>query len=282
MDTKKQIIVLRALLDMTQEELARELGVSFETVNRWESGKNAIEDYNLEKLHAFAFNRKVYLNQIYEQFLKEGEIEGRKVLFHGSRKDFSLPLDLSHSRPNNDFGMGFYLGENLKQAAMYVSNLKAGKVYAFSLNEGSLKEKRFGVSREWMLAIAYYRGWINGYRGNRMISNILEEVEKSDVVIAPIADNRMFDIISEFARGEITDLQCQHALSATNLGMQYVLRSEKALDNASFLDCFYISKSEKESLLKQRLDLNSLGLSKVKASRIEYRGKGRYIDELLK
>ncbi len=34
------IKVLRERLGMTQEQLAREVGVSFKTVNRWERGKS--------------------------------------------------------------------------------------------------------------------------------------------------------------------------------------------------------------------------------------------------
>lgn len=34
------IKTLRTKLGMTQEQLARELGVSFKTVNRWENGKS--------------------------------------------------------------------------------------------------------------------------------------------------------------------------------------------------------------------------------------------------
>ena len=32
-----------------------------------------------------------------------------------------------------------------------------------------------------------------------------------------------FEIIDRFIDGEITDVQCQHCLSATNLGKQYVI-----------------------------------------------------------
>lgn len=39
MDYSKAIKVLRLKIMLTQEELAAELGVSFETVNRWENGK---------------------------------------------------------------------------------------------------------------------------------------------------------------------------------------------------------------------------------------------------
>lgn len=38
MDFKDKLILVRAKLDMTQEVLAKELNVSYVTVNRWENG----------------------------------------------------------------------------------------------------------------------------------------------------------------------------------------------------------------------------------------------------
>ena len=114
-----------------------------------------------------------------------------------------------------------------------------------------------------------------------MTQELLCEIKDADIIVAPIADNRMFDLLSQFGRGEITDLQCQHALSATNLGAQYILKSEKAVNALSLLKVSYISSPEKERYKKVRLDLHEQSMDKVKLARIEYRGKGRYIDEVL-
>ena len=92
----------------------------------------------------------------------------------------------------------------------------------------------------------------------------------------------MFDIISEFAEGSITDKQCEHALAATSLGYQYVIKTKKALDNLTYLKELFISSKEKEDLINQRFDLTSTGLNKVKVARIQFKGKGKYIEELLK
>ncbi len=39
LDYPKMIIKLRIKMNISQEELARNLGVSFQSVNRWENGK---------------------------------------------------------------------------------------------------------------------------------------------------------------------------------------------------------------------------------------------------
>ncbi|MDD7618865.1 MAG: DUF3990 domain-containing protein [Bacillales bacterium] len=280
MKLNREIAILRSLLRLTQTELAKELDVSFETVNRWENGKHEAEEENAEKVYAYAFRKGIRLNEIYEQFFKEEEKEGTRILFHGSKGEITFPLDLEHSRKNNDFGPGFYMGESLKQAAAYIANSSSHRVYVFQVRLRSLRAVSFRVDREWMLAIAYFRGWIPEYAEKPILRDIIAKVEESDIVIAPIADNRMFDIISEFVRGEITDAQCEHALAATNLGMQIVARTEKALDAIEFVNLCYLSKPEKEATLTERLKMHALSQDKGKAARIEYRGKGRYIDEL--
>jgi len=49
--SKRDINVLRKKLELSQEGLARELGVSFSTVNRWESGKS-----HLSQLEGISIN----------------------------------------------------------------------------------------------------------------------------------------------------------------------------------------------------------------------------------
>ena len=189
---------------------------------------------------------------------------------------------MNYSKENNDFGKGFYLGENFEQASTYISNTLSKYVYSFSLDINELKVERFYVNTEWMLAIAYYRGWLTKYNKDEIIMNIIKKVEKADIIIAPIADNRMFDLISEFIDGTITNEQCEHALAVTNLGNQYVIKSKVALEKLKFIKLFFLSSKEKEMYKNKRLKNNNINLDKVKVARIEYRGKGQYIDELLK
>ena len=283
MEIKKDIIVLRELLDLTQSELAQVLNVSYETVNRWESGATTPEIETIERIYSLAFHNGIYLNELYAQILREEwENDANVVLFHGSSDKIVLPIDLNHSRMNNDFGKGFYLGESFEQAATYVANNKTAYVYTFKVNIKDLSIVRFAVDQKWMLMIAYYRGWLENYPNHPTIKGLIDKANSADLIIAPIADNRMFDLISEFGRGEITDLQCQHALAPTNLGAQYIIKTEKTLRAISLLKISYVSTPEKERYKKVRLDLHDQNMDKVKLARIEYRGKGKYIDEVLK
>lgn len=220
---------------------------------------------------------------IHEQLIQEDHQGNNVVLFHGAKKPFSMPIDfVSNSKVNNDFGVGFYLGETFEQAATYISFLDMDKVYCFNLNLKGLKITKFNVDTEWMIAIAYCRGWLNDYKNSPFVNNIIKKTNNCDVIIAPIADNRMFDIITEYVEGMITDEQCRHALAATNLGSQYVLKTEKAVKQIELVKEMYVCEKEREKYANDRNLLTSNGLQKVRMSKIEYKGKGKYIEEILK
>lgn len=284
MGVSKEIKMICTILKINEAKLAFELGVTFETVNHWKNNRKEIDESNLEKLYSFAYNNGIKFNNIYEQLYKEDFNDASNVvLFHGAKDEFTLPINFNeHSKKTNDFGVGFYLGETFEQAANYISFLDLFYVYCFKLNLNNLKTYKFDVNNEWMIAIAYFRGWIDEYSDCSFVKKILNKISDCDVIITPIADNRMFDIIAEFVEGEITDEQCKHSLAATNLGYQYVLKTKKAIENTQFLKKMFVCQKEKEKCNKNKASLLNTGLQKVKMARIEYKGKGKYMEELLK
>ncbi len=284
MEINKEIKVICETLSISESELAKNLGVTYETVNHWKNNRKNIDVLNLENLYSYAYINGIKLNNIYEQFYKE-EYNNNKniVLFHGAKKPFSMPINFRlNSKNRNDFGIGFYLGETFEQAANYISFLDACYVYCFKLCLSDLKIYKFNVNTEWMIAIAYFRGWIDDYKDCTCIKSILDKMNACDVIIAPIADNRMFDIIADFVENNITDEQCRHSLAATNLGFQYVLKTDKAIKQSSLIQKMFVSKKEKEKCLENRISLTDSGIQKAKIARINYKGKGKYFEEILK
>lgn len=274
--------IIRELLGLTQEELAKKLGTTYEIINRWENDVVEPEDSSINKLYSFAYKNKIYFNKLYEQLFIDEYGSNMKILFHGAKSDINWPLDLNHSKNSNDFGDGFYLGETFEQAATYISYSKSHNVYSFVFDISNLNVLKFDVSLDWMIAIAYYRGWLDDYKNSEIIKKILLKVDNADVIIAPIADNRMFDLIDDFVNGNLTDLQCKHALAVTNLGCQYVLKTDNAIKKLKVIKKMFLSDAEKENYVNIRLEANKIGLDKVKIARSEYRGKGKYIEEIMK
>lgn len=273
--------IVRELLNITQEELADELKVETLTIKRIENGITNTSKRTLDLFYDFIYKKKIYLNKIKEMFYKE-ELKKEILLFHGAKSAIIGNIDINKGRKNNDFGQGFYCGESYEQSASFVENFENSSVYYFSLDVTGLRCLKYTVDRDWMLTIAYFRGTLNEYKDSIVIKNLISRLEGVDYVVAPIADNKMFRIIDSFINGEITDQQCKHCLAATNLGFQYVLLNDNATSRLKTLECCYLSNEERNHYRKIKLEDNKISYDKVKLARVQYRGKGLYIDEILK
>jgi len=273
---------IREMLGLSQAELAKAVGVQRVTISRSELKENEHSDRLLELIYSYAYEKDIRLNKLKEMFWQERLDNGHKLLFHGAKSEIKGEIDIKKGRINNDFGQGFYTGENYDQAVLFVSGFERPSLYMIDFNEEGLKSRKYIVDRDWMLTIAYYRGTLDKYKAYPLISKLIKESRDCDYIIAPIADNRMFQIINSFIGGEITDEQCKHCLAATNLGNQYVFISERAVNNIKLLERCYLSVNERDHYQNIRSADAKLGDDKVKLARIEYRGKGKYIDEILR
>lgn len=277
----KDLKSIREILGVSQSEFADQIGVEQVTISRNELGKTNPSAKILENVYIFAFAKNIKINKLKEMFWRDDLKKHEKLLFHGAKSKIDGEIDIHRGRHNNDFGQGFYAGESYEQAISFVSGFENSSVYYICFNDDDLTYKRYEVNQEWMMTIAYYRGALDEYKNHPVVKKIIEQSRACDYIIAPIADNRMFQIINSFIEGELTDEQCKHCLAATNLGMQYIFVSEKAVSQAKLIERCYISHNEREYYKNIRLEESKLGANKVKLARKQYRGKGQYIDEIL-
>ncbi|MDO5302297.1 MAG: DUF3990 domain-containing protein [Clostridia bacterium] len=273
---------IREVLGISQGELADKIGVEQVTISRSEAEKTEPSTKLLESVYSFAFSKKVRINRLKEMLWRDNLKENEKLLFHGAKSEIIGEIDINKGRNNNDFGRGFYTGESYEQAISFVSGFDNSSVYYIRFDDSDLKCKRYRVDQDWMLTIAYYRGALSEYENHPTIQELVAQSQDCDYIIAPIADNRMFQIINSFIDGELTDEQCKHCLATTNLGMQYVFTSDKAVSQSKLIERCYISDNERTYYKNIRVEESTLGADKVKLARKQYRGKGLYIDEILK
>lgn len=272
---------IRELLSLTQAELAEQVGVELVTVSRQEQELFKPSAAVMEKTYAFAFEKNIRINRLKEMLWREDLSPEHKLLFHEAKGEITGELSVKAGRNNNDFGQGFYAGESYEQAVSFVSGFEKSSVYYLDFDVGGLKSKEYHVDRDWMMTIAYFRGTLDAYRDHPIVQKLAADAGNADYIIAPIADNRMFQIINSFIAGEITDAQCEHCLSAINLGMQYVFLTEKAVKKVQPVERVYIARNERKYYADVRSSESRLGEDKVKLARIKYRGQGKYIDEIL-
>ena len=74
----------------------------------------------------------------------------------------------------------------------------------------------------------YYRGTLKGYSESLLVKEIIMKIEEVDVIIVPIADNRMFYIMTLFAEGKINVNVALHSFSASK---RDIVASNKRLLN---------------------------------------------------
>lgn len=268
----EDISIMTELFDLSENELFEEVGIS---------SIDSKED--ADKLYNFCYNNGLYLNDIkWQEYRELFNNSSKFLLCHGSRNGIKGPIRLDVSGESNDFGNGFYIGETLKQAGMFVAEEPNSCIYLMKFDSKGLKPARFLVTTDWMLAVAYYRGLIEEYKDHPKMRKIISKIDDCDYVVAPIADNRIFELIEAFTVGQFTDKQTLYALSATYLGMQYVLKSEKTLFNLQILDNCYLCPVEK-SLYVQSSNIESItSLNKAKLAKNRYKDDGKYITELFK
>ena len=257
-------------------ELSERTKVSRTTLDGIQKKGKARDDV-CEKIYSYAYESKYRINSVKEELIKE---KYQNVLFHGSKYGLS-EVTISGSRDNCDFGKGFYLGETYSQALSFVCEKEKSSVYSFRYSLDNLNIKRFDCNPEWMLAICYYRGTLKEYTSNKRIDEIVAEVEASDVVVAPIADNKMFYVMAQFTDGEINAEVALHSLSASKLGLQFIFKTDKALQNLIPIERYYLSDPEREDC-RRFLNERSYEIdTKLKLAKREFR-TGLYIEEILK
>lgn len=276
------IEIVMELLDITAKDLADNIGVTPTTISRWRKREEQVSSSNLNAFYNFAFRKGIRLNKIKEQLFKEDCGRNSIILFHGAKTYIDGRISIEKSKSTNDFGRGFYCGESLEQSAMFVANYPESSLYILEFDKTDLSYTQLNVDRDWMLLIAYFRNKLNDYAKHPVILDLLSKLEGVDYIVAPIADNRIFEIIDSFIDGEITDVQCQHCLSATNLGNQYVFVTDKALSQLQILRHCYLASDEKSYYLSYKQEESRVGNDKVKVARKKYRGKGEYIEDILK
>ena len=111
--------------------------------------------------------------------------------------------------------------------------------------------------------------------------NLKEHTKRADIIIAPIADNRMFYIMSLFANGDITSEVAIHSLSASFMGKQYVIKTSEAMKHLKPIEKYYLCQEEKndyiDALNKRTQEIET----KLKMAKRTYRD-GLFIEEILK
>lgn len=204
------------------------------------------------------------------------------ILYHGSRGGLEgIPKPISRERC--DFGKGFYLGEDPQQVKGLVIQDTCPVFYTLKLKLSEIPENRilFLNGMEWVYTVLANRKKSKLFNQLPIATKIINQLKNYDVVIGPIADDRMNEAIKEFEKGTLTDEGLLACLQRVNYGLQYVLKTEFA---CSKLEVLVERDIELDEINEIEIYANSKrqeGNHIVSQMIRKYRNHGQYLDELI-
>jgi len=150
-------------------------------------------------------------------------------LYHGSTVEIS-EIDLSKSRPNKDFGKGFYLSAN-RQQALRMAEFKAlteggnPTINTYLFDDELLKSNKLKT----LIFNGYTEEWAEFIFANRN-NPTKQQVHDYDIVYGPIANDRVGVQISKYETGIISLEQFIENLKYMGgVTYQYFFGTEKAI-----------------------------------------------------
>ena len=276
---------IRAYLNMSQTEFAKQLNVTFQAVNRWENGR-ALPD-KLAQSKMFDLCREKQL-PVYDMILKKitdkskaMKLDSNRVLlYHGSKSGIEGTIE-PKSRKQCDFGKGFYMGTDPGQTLTLICDYEKSKFYIVSVSTENLALIEVPADIDWAMLVAYHRGKMEKIDGTPFYNKYRDMTQDKDLIIGNIANDRMFFVIDNFFVGNVTDMVLVNSLSALQLGKQYVVISQKGCDavrieaevELSYLERLFIKEIAEENRAR--------GISLANDICKNYRREGMYFDEIL-
>ena len=276
---------IRTRLNVSQDDLAKMIGVSFATVNRWENGHSRPNKAVQLRLYDLCKERSVNLEEILMQKIRNTvsgiqNDSGRVILYHGSKSGITGPI-APISRDRCDFGKGFYMGTDPYQPLSLISDFEQSKFYIVSLDLSDLKILQVKADLEWAMLVAFFRGKMESAKGTSLYERYARMADGCDVIIGSIADDRMFYVLDNFFLGNITDKALVMSLSALQLGQQYVAINGKSCQQIAIEAEIELSWLEKV-FLRDLSEANRVkGINLANEICRDYRREGRFFDEIL-
>lgn len=276
---------IRAYLNMSQTEFAKQLNVTFQTVNRWENGRALPNKLAQSKMFDLCKEKQL---PVYDMILKKITDESkamkldsnRVLLYHASKSGIEGTIE-PKSRKQCDFGKGFYMGTDPGQTLTLICDYEKSKFYIVSVSTENLALIEVPADIDWAMLVAYHRGKMEKIDGTPFYNKYRDMTQDKDLIIGNIANDRMFFVIDNFFVGNVTDMALVNSLSALQLGKQYVVISQKGCDavrieaevELSYLERLFIKEIAEENRAR--------GISLANDICKNYRREGMYFDEIL-
>lgn len=183
--------------------------------------------------------------------IRHFESENSITLFHGSQNGIigEIRHDYPGARHACDFGKGFYMGTAEIQAKTVVKKEGDPQLLTLDLDLSGLHIAELN-NLAWAIFVAVNRKRI---KDDNIIQFFRNQLNKCDIIIGPIADDKLYSSLQAFLTGSLSDTGLIKSISALNLGCQYVSKSSNADANIKILNVRSIDKNDNDFLVIEEL-----------------------------
>lgn len=157
------------------------------------------------------------------------------ILYHVGHEIIERP-DTDAGRVNADLGKGFYLSDD-REFSVRWARFRPGQktiLNVYELDLDGLDVVRLERDMEWFRCIF----------DNRRYSS--DRYENSDVIIAPIANDTIYDTFGIFTSGIFADEEALELMKIGNDYTQVVVKSRNAADRMRLLEAMELGEEEVE------------------------------------
>lgn len=202
------------------------------------------------------------------------------ILYHGSKSGLIDSIQ-PKSRNNCDFGKGFYMGTSDKQVLTLICNFDNAMFYEVAINTSNLQVIHLQPNLQWAMFIALNRGRLEHFQTTSFYKKLEKMRDEYDVIIGPIADDRMFVVLDQFFAGTMTDVALINCLLVLNLGEQWVAKTTQACKQIKILTERVLTDNEKAELSIARKKSREHALRETQRISRDHRRDGKFFDELI-
>ncbi len=168
------------------------------------------------------------------------------IVYHGSKDIIEKP-EFGKGNVRNDYGLGFYCTESINLAKEWAcsnneTNGYANK-YELDLNEYNvldLRKNEYSILN-WIAILLKFRTFdvnspLSLQAKEYILNNFYIDVENYDIIVGYRADDSYFSFAKDFVNNAISVEQLAKAMQLGELGIQIVLKSQKAFDKIKFVN----------------------------------------------
>lgn len=167
-----------------------------------------------------------------------------KTVYHGSSKIIEQPI-YGQGKKYNDYGLGFYCTYNEDMAKEWSVDKDAnGYVNRYEINCEALRILDLTTPDycilHWLSILLQNREFdipsgLALDAKNYITETFKVDYENYDIIIGYRADDSYFSFAQDFINGTISYRQLNNAMHLGKLGLQFVLKSEKAFERIKFI-----------------------------------------------